>query len=531
MAQLMSEIEYAAQMVFSMPNYAALKAANSSVSLGTVQPNEYKGLTLKCPISVEEVSGGGGDIGSLVTTDYISDYRLQFITPQHEIHYSYIKLDRALTLTEKTFNQTSYSKMVKDYDQTVINTLLDEYVKYSNKQRFHRKKHLIVLNMIVANLIQAYFSKRLLLTSRHNGVAKKNNPLHFDNRMVAELCDWLSSQHYIELMVQPSQSPLNETSAQSVIHATEKLIRLVSNYRVMPVNRCVILRDANHDEIKVPNKKSVLLKVKAYEKVIYSHLNLMADTLVTLGGRELSTIGRRVFNRNIDLGGRFYADYQNIPSDDRKRIKINLQKTIELDYKTLHYNLLYSMAGVKLKGDPYIVEGHDRTAIKIISFQLLNTEGEDGLKELARMITLSGRPEQIQAVKEYDHKRGIYDRLTSRGLRWDAPYKPKNVKFHIDCIPEGTDGKQLVKDLLERHSAISHLIGSKDIGLRLQNTDSNIMKDIMRTATDEGIPMLTVHDSSICKYTDRARVKEIMIDAYRNITGFSIKVTQPKRKR
>ena len=518
------------EMAFFVPELEGLKVANSNNFLGTVQPNEYGGLSLKCPISVEEGTGGGGDIGDVVTTDYISDYRLQFITPQHEIHYSYIKLDRALTLTEKTFNKTSYSKMVKDYDQTVINTLLDEYIHYSNKQRIHRKKHLIVLNMIVANLIQAYFSKRLLLTSRHNGVEKKDNPLNFDNRMVAELCDWLSSQHYIELMIQPSQSPLNETVAQSVIHATEKLIRLVSNYRVMPVNRCVILRDSNHAEIKVPNKKSVLLKAKAYEKIIYSYLNLMADTLVTLGGRELSTIGRRVFNRNIDLGGRFYADYQNIPSDDRKRIKINLQKTIELDYKTLHYNLLYSMVDEKLKGDPYIVEGHNRTAIKVISLQLLNTEGEDGLSELARMVTLSGRPEQIEAVKEYDHKRGIYERLTEKGLRVDAPYKPKNVKYHIDCIPEGTDGKQLVKDLLDRHSPIKHLIGSKDIGLRLQNMDSNIMKDIMRIATDEGIPMLTVHDSCICTYDTRHRVKEIMRQVYNDVTGVGITVTQPKRR-
>jgi hypothetical protein len=184
------------------------------------------------------------------------------------------------------------------------------------------------------------------------------------------------------------------------------------------------------------------------------------------------------------------------------------------------------MAGVKLVGDAYTIDGYERDVIKLISLHLLNTEGKEGLSHLARMITRSGNPKQIEAFKEYAYQRLIYDEGVKKGLRVEPPYMSKKIEHHIHSIPVGTDGKKLVRDLLERHKAIRHLIGSKDIGLRLQNIDSNIMKEVMRTATSELIPLLFVHDSCICQYDDRARVKEIMIDTYKSFTGFYIKVTQ-----
>jgi len=90
-----------------------------------------------------------------------------------------------------------------------------------------------------------------------------------------------------------------------------------------------------------------------------------------------------------------------------------------------------------------------------------------------------------------------------------------------------------VSDILEpgdfsdvSYGMIFGTLKDMDIGLRLQNTDSNIMKEVMKTATSELIPLLFVHDSAICKYSDRARVKQIMVDIYKSVTGFNIKVTQ-----
>lgn len=520
----MTFIKNEAQMVLVMPSYDTLKAANSDESLGTLQPNESVPLALNCPISVE--SGGVGGSLEGIYIDHIQQYRNLFLTPQLEMFFTYLKLDRALMLDNGSFTRNNYSNVVNEIDSAVLDSLLEDYLSTLTKKRIHKKSHSVGLNMIVANLIQSFFTKRLLLISRMNGVVQENNPSNIDNRLIARLCDWLSDEGYIELLIQPKQHP---SMAQSAIYATEKLIRRVINYRVIQSGNPVVIRNNLKEEIKIPDKKSVLLKVKSHREVLEAYSKLMSDLLVTLDGIQIPVHGRRIFNGTIDLGGRFYSSYQSLPSGDRKRIKINHEQTIELDYKTLHYNLLYSIVGTRLVGDPYLVDGYDRTAIKVISFMLLNTDSQAGLKELARMITLSGKPEQIEAVNQYDKQRAMYDRQLTRGLRADAPYKAKNIKYHIDLIPENTDGKKLVSDLLERHTAIKHLIGSKDIGLRLQNMDSNIIKDVMRLATSEGIALLFVHDSCICKRGDKTRVKEIMLEVYKGVTGFSIRVTQPKR--
>jgi len=530
------------QMVFLLPENKPFFTAEFIKSLGTLQPSNDKGLSLKCPISVErgDIRGKGNIDRAMGNCDlfehnrspisYLLEYRLKLITPQRELPFSYVKLDRALSLDSGTFFKTQYSKSSHDVESSKVLWLVQQYLTSQSLQRIHLDKYIIAFNMLIANLVQARTSKKMLLISRHKETVLHQNPFNIDNRFIAKICDWLSSENYIEMLIQPNQIPNNDKTAQSSIFPTEKLFYIFYAFRIIQAGDSLELRGSDKIPLKFPNKKGTQLKLKKYSKVLHDYHNLIADYLFTLNERDFPAFGTRVFNRTIDLGGRYYANYQSTPSNDRKRIKINHKKTIELDYKSLHFNLLYCMANIQLKGDPYLVDGFDRTTIKVISFQLLNTEGEKGLSELARMITLSGTEKQIKAVTDYDVKRGIYERLVKRNLRIDPPNKPKNVKYHIDCVPVGTDGKKLIKALRERHQVISEFIGSKDIGLKLQNMDSNIMKDVMSEATARKIPLLFIHDSCICDYEQRNEIKEIMIKAFNDKTGFNIKVTQPKKK-
>ena len=527
----MTAVKNAAQMVLALPEFKSVNAANSTIVRPTVQANESAVLSLICPIyGRERLVDSCTVVNSTIayaSNDYVLNFRsrsLHFY--QLDLNFSSIKLDRTLMLHNGSFTRSNYSRVVDDCDLSVLNGLLDQYFIAADYQRLHHKKHMAALCMLVANLLLSSRYKKPLLINRMNGVEKDNNPLRFDNRLIAGLCDWLSSEGYISLIVQPKQLPRNSYKALSILYPSEKLIRLILNYRVLQGGSSVVIRNDMKEEISIPKDKAVLLKVKDYKQVLEDYFKLTSNVLFTLDDTEIFTLGRRIFNRNIDLGGRFYSNYQNISSHDRKRIQINTEKTIELDYKSIHYNILYSMAAVKLVGDAYTIDGYDRNVIKLISLQLLNTEGKEGISHLARMITRSGNPKQIEAFKEYAYQRFIYDESVKKGLRVEPPYKSKNIEYHIDSIPVGTDGKQLINDLLERHKAIRHLIGSKDIGLRLQNMDSNIMKEVMKTATSEFIPLLFVHDSCICKYSDRARVKQIMIETYKSFTGFNIKVTQ-----
>lgn len=68
---------------------------------------------------------------------------------------------------------------------------------------------------------------------------------------------------------------------------------------------------------------------------------------------ELQTQLHRVFNNSsFNDGGRFYgAQYQRLNSTERSRIMINGNPTMEIDYSSLHPNMLYHINNIDYHGD------------------------------------------------------------------------------------------------------------------------------------------------------------------------------------
>ena len=89
----------------------------------------------------------------------------------------------------------------------------------------------------------------------------------------------------------------------------------------------------------------------------------------------------RVFNNGtLDDGGRFYGGWwQNIPSHNRKRITINWHPTVEVDYSSMHPNMLYAMEGTSAPTDCYALDGfpvEHRNLLKTTFQKLLNATGK-----------------------------------------------------------------------------------------------------------------------------------------------------------
>src|SRR3990167_7839224 len=62
----------------------------------------------------------------------------------------------------------------------------------------------------------------------------------------------------------------------------------------------------------------------------------------------------RIFNNgSFDEGGRFYADFQLIPSELRKNLHIDNEQTAEFDYSAAHITMLYHKMRIDIKQDPY----------------------------------------------------------------------------------------------------------------------------------------------------------------------------------
>jgi hypothetical protein len=94
----------------------------------------------------------------------------------------------------------------------------------------------------------------------------------------------------------------------------------------------------------------------------------------------------RVFNGGLagkwQRGGRFYRGWwQQIDKEDRCKIYINDQPTLEVDFKAFHPNLLSNELGVKLSGDPYDLG-------KLVLPDVITTKEEQ--REYVKLLVLMG---------------------------------------------------------------------------------------------------------------------------------------------
>ena len=100
-------------------------------------------------------------------------------------------------------------------------------------------------------------------------------------------------------------------------------------------------------------------------------------------------------------------------------------------------------------------------------------------------------------------------------------------KGFIENIPEDANGGDYLRLILDRHEPIAHHFGTKNIGLRLQNMDSELMALILDKL--QGVPCLPVHDSIRCRVSDMDKVEQAMIDAFKELFGQGIPVTNDSK--
>ncbi|QXE88115.1 hypothetical protein KP003_06875 [Geomonas nitrogeniifigens] len=194
---------------------------------------------------------------------------------------------------------------------------------------------------------------------------------------------------------------------------------------------------------------------------------------------------RRIFNQStFNKGGRFYGGWwQNIPEDLRKKIIINRDYTVEIDYSGQHIYLLYAMKGINfadLGKEPYVYpKGDDpqnhRPILKVLLLAAINSKSEEAC---------------IKAV-QYEIN--------------------MNRQSFPDELPNLKDLYAMFK---EYHEDIADMFCSK-LGLKLQRLDSCIAENVVQTMTQRGIPVLVVHDSFICSKAEEDFLLDVMMEAYR----------------
>ena len=198
-----------------------------------------------------------------------------------------------------------------------------------------------------------------------------------------------------------------------------------------------------------------------------------------------------VFTEDWEHGGRLYATctdgngftYQTLRKNERKTIEINGEATVEPDFHCLHINLAYNLNGKELVGDAYDFVPDRKFAKKVILISL----------------NCTSREQAINAILANSYVKNKYNYL--------------DVEFAITRM-------------LYRHSEISHLFFTDDnLGLTLQNADSELMLSILERAKSMNIPVIPVHDSCICRESDISTVINIMRTCYHTLTRHNIEIS------
>jgi len=441
---------------------------------------------------------------------------------QRPLHFGgVIKLDNVISLgSAHSLESLGCSKA----SLNIVDHILNDYLK--RFERSHREIQRAALNILLANLLYAYECGKGVLYSRNNS---GNGDRH-----VMGFVDYLAEEGLVDSIVQPP----NDKGITSYALPSHEL------KRQLDIAGARIIKGKNHDPIILRNgrKKELSIqglryntpnKFKRLTAPVELHNNWWDSNSATINKRPIIPYLHRVFNRvldsdsnkKIDLGGRFYGSYQNIPSADRPFILINGKPTVEIDYTAIHIAILYARAKVGLIGDPYIIDGYERATVKAIMLRLVNSKNIPALKTV---ITNSAKESRKKEFIEYKRERAEYEkkaRLCLKGIK--EPHKPNWIDSHIKNIPTGFKAGLFIKKLIIRHSAIEkQLFEKENIGLRLQADDSSLMSAVLNDLYNRAlpIPVLPVHDSLICRKTNLELVINTMKFHFKETFGAAIDV-------
>lgn len=233
-----------------------------------------------------------------------------------------------------------------------------------------------------------------------------------------------------------------------------------------------------------------------------------AEHVVTLDGRKIDTSESVIYRERkvngvmeivSDRNGRCYSmkgGIQGLKKWERANVRIDGNRTLEMDYSGLHPNMLYALNGLQFKGDIYDVGrwylkyGLDKDAARVATKMMMTRSINAG----------------SNAVAMYSFKKAWNE---ENGL---------GAKTYIPWMYVLRDA------ILKKHRAIAHEFCSGK-GEYLMNLDGKLIREVLHRLARERICALAIHDSVVvdARYAEKAR--SIMKEEYsRMFNGISINV-------
>lgn len=195
-------------------------------------------------------------------------------------------------------------------------------------------------------------------------------------------------------------------------------------------------------------------------------------------------------------GGRLYSlgseNYQQMPSSQRRKLKIDGDATCEIDIKASHLTILYGLLKLKPpKGDPYEVHKIPRDVIKSW-FVYAFGKGTIPTK---------------------------WSRKTSKEFRENIGTKKSLGQLYPIAFVEAQI-RQTHGEMIDAWK----ISGLDSLDLQFLESEA-IMHAMLSLCLEQGIPCYPVHDSLIVKKVDRSKAKAALSNAYKEKFGIEPELT------
>ena len=397
------------------------------------------------------------------------------------------------------------------------------------------KKGKKFLKIIVLDLLANWYRDHELYSaiyrkkSHYTDLKARYNQLFFKYDAMIKVLNVLIEEGFVEHHNGRHVADNPKKSRTSRIKATPKLIDFLIQDDLIkegmieraPETECIILRDKkvnkridlNYEDN--PITRDMRAKLCQYNNLLRQmyisipeahNTGIPAHSGAATFTTQSDKFVRRVFNNSSwEEGGRYYGGWwQRIPKEWREKIRFWDMATVEVDYSGLHIVLLYAREGIdywKIKAvDPYAIEG---------------IEQSERMRSLLKTVLLT-------AINSSTKQKAI------KAVNWHIATNPEDFNW---VKKEGLSIGDLIGRFTEGHQAISKYFFTS-VGLGLQNCDAKIAEEVIKHFTEQGIPVLCIHDSFIIEAKNKAELERVMNEAITRVKDEeALLATNPKMKK
>lgn len=366
--------------------------------------------------------------------------------------------------------------------------LTDLVGRHYDGKRFHYRKHSFAVGGLLANLLRCD-GDWLRYQRNRNAYYGISAPRGISLGAVARTIECFT-EHGLLTNRLGYYDRARGCGAVSLLQASESLHELLGDCALHEVEiaddvELLVCRDFPKNRTATrehPEANRMRCELREYN-------NLLAASAVQCRGRRplLGQYVCRVFNRSWNLGGRFYrGSWQNMPGKERRKLSIDGNEVVELDYGELHLRMLYADEQIDLEGDAYAIDGVERKVMKITALVALNAESHVSARDCL----------------QYEMNKG----------RLPKTHKPA----------------ELLEIFARAHPRLGKYLG-RGVGLSLQNRDSELVRRVLQDMTELGVLALPVHDSLIVPEQHEGALLASMRAAYVDCLGVEPKIAVKRR--